>query len=101
MIRYLVLIEVIELPSQIIEQSGGVLGIRDFGALESALAQPHMTFGGEELYPTLVDKASAIWFSFVINHPFIPPLFPFPPYRNGWRRWGIAEPVCRAGGFPP
>ncbi|NJL77636.1 MAG: type II toxin-antitoxin system death-on-curing family toxin [Richelia sp. RM2_1_2] len=69
--RYLVLIEVIELHRQIIEQSGGALGIRDLGALESALAQPHMTFGGEELYPTLVDKASAIGFSLVMNHPFI------------------------------
>lgn len=47
------------------------MGIRDLGALESALAQPHMTFGGEELYPTLVDKASAIGFSLVMNHPFI------------------------------
>lgn len=71
MIRYLVLIEVIELHRQIIEQSGGALGIRDLGALESALAQPHMTFGGEELYPKLVDKASAIGFSLVMNHPFI------------------------------
>ncbi|NJM23388.1 MAG: type II toxin-antitoxin system death-on-curing family toxin, partial [Richelia sp. SM1_7_0] len=42
------LIEVIELHRQIIEHSGGALGIRDLGALESALAQPHMTFGGEE-----------------------------------------------------
>ncbi|WP_414564216.1 MULTISPECIES: type II toxin-antitoxin system death-on-curing family toxin [unclassified Anabaena] len=30
-----------------------------------------MTFGGEELYPTLVDKAAAIGFSLVMNHPFI------------------------------
>ncbi|WP_231867032.1 type II toxin-antitoxin system death-on-curing family toxin [Anabaena sp. 4-3] len=71
MIRYLVLIEVIELHRQIIEQSGGSLGIQDLGAVESALAQPRMTFGGEELYPTLVDKAAAIGFSLVMNHPFI------------------------------
>jgi death-on-curing protein len=71
MIRYLVLIEVIELHRQIIEQSGGSLGIRDLGAVESALAQPRMTFGGEELYPTLVDKAAAIGFSLIMNHPFI------------------------------
>jgi death-on-curing protein len=30
-----------------------------------------MTFGGEDLYPTLVDKAAAIGFSLVMNHPFI------------------------------
>jgi len=71
MIRYLTLVEVVELHRQIIEQSGGALGIRDLGALESALAQPRMTFGGEELYPTLVDQASAIGFSLVMNHPFI------------------------------
>jgi death-on-curing protein len=47
------------------------LGIRDLGAVESALAQPRMTFGGEELYSTLVDKAAAIGFSLIMNHPFI------------------------------
>jgi len=71
MIRFLTLVEVVELHRQIIEQSGGALGIRDRGALESALAQPRMTFGGEDLYPTLVDKAAAIGFSLVMNHPFI------------------------------
>lgn len=71
MIRYLSLVEVVELHHQIIEQSGGALGIRDRGALESALAQPRMTFGCENLYPTLVDKAAAIGFSLVMNHPFI------------------------------
>jgi death-on-curing protein len=46
MIRYLTLVEVLSLHSQIIEQSGGALGVRDLGALESALAQPRMAFGG-------------------------------------------------------
>ncbi|HBW29088.1 MAG TPA: type II toxin-antitoxin system death-on-curing family toxin [Nostoc sp. UBA8866] len=69
--RFLTLVEVVELHRQIIEQSGGALGIRDRGTLESALAQPRMTFGGEDLYPTLVDKAAAIGFSLIMNHPFI------------------------------
>jgi death on curing protein len=43
MIRYLTLAEVIELHSQILEQSSGSSGIRDMGALESAIAQPRMT----------------------------------------------------------
>ncbi|MDF5728357.1 MAG: hypothetical protein PUP92_10045 [Rhizonema sp. PD38] len=51
MIRYLTLVEVVEVHRQIISQSGGALGIRDLGALESAVAQPRMTFGGEDLYP--------------------------------------------------
>lgn len=71
MIRYLTLVEVLNLHRQIIEQSGGALGVRDLGALESALAQPRMTFGGEDLYPTLVDKAAALGFSIVMNHPFV------------------------------
>jgi death-on-curing protein len=49
MIRFLTLVEVVELHHQIIEQSGGALGIRELGTLESALAQPRMAFGGEEL----------------------------------------------------
>ena len=69
--RYLTLREALELHRRIIEQSGGSAGIRDFGLLESALAQPLMTFGGNDLYPTLVDKASALCFSLVKNHPFL------------------------------
>ena len=61
----------LSLHRQIIEQSGGALGVRDLGALQSALAQPRMTFGGEDLYPTLVDKAAAVGFSIVMNHPFV------------------------------
>ncbi|NJL62351.1 MAG: type II toxin-antitoxin system death-on-curing family toxin [Methylacidiphilales bacterium] len=71
MIRYLTLVEVLDLHHLIIQQSEGAVGIRDLGALESAIAQPRMTFDGEELYLTIVDKASALGFSIVMNHPFI------------------------------
>lgn len=30
-----------------------------------------MTFGGEDLYPEIADKAAALWHSLVMNHPFI------------------------------
>ena len=69
--RYLTLIEVLELHRKIIEQSGGAFGIRDLGLLESAIAQPRMTFGGEELYPSLFEKAAALGFSITMNHPFV------------------------------
>ena len=39
--------------------------------LDSAAAQPRMTFGGQDLYPSLEEKASAIAFSLIRNHPFI------------------------------
>ncbi|HEX7176482.1 MAG TPA: type II toxin-antitoxin system death-on-curing family toxin [Pyrinomonadaceae bacterium] len=69
--RFLTLKELIELHRRLIEQSGGSPGIRDLGLLESAMAQPLMTFGGEDLYPTVVEKASALGFSLIKNHPFV------------------------------
>jgi len=69
--RYLTVGEVLEIYSQVMRQSGGGMGIRDLGGLESAVAQPRMTFYGDELYPTIVEKASALGFSLIQNHPFI------------------------------
>lgn len=69
--RFLTLIEVLELHRRIIKQSGGASGIRDIGLLESAIAQPRMTFGGEELYPGLLEKSAALGFSIIMNHPFV------------------------------
>jgi death on curing protein len=69
--RYLTLIEVLELHCKIIGQSGGALGIRDVGLLKSAIAQPRMTFDGEELYPSLIEKASALGLSIIMNHQFV------------------------------
>lgn len=69
--RYLVLSEVLNLYFRVIEQSGGTKGIHGLGALESALAQPRMTFGGIELYPTVIEKAAALGFSLINNHPFV------------------------------
>lgn len=69
--RYLKVGEVLEICGRVVEQSGGSVGILDLGALESAVAQPRMTFNGEELYPTIVEKASALGFSLIQNHPFV------------------------------
>ena len=52
--RYLTLSEVLELHRQVIGQSGGALGVLNLSALESVLAQPRMTFGGKDLYPSIV-----------------------------------------------
>ncbi|HMO58248.1 MAG TPA: type II toxin-antitoxin system death-on-curing family toxin [Roseiflexaceae bacterium] len=71
MIRILTLSEVLLIYQRVMEQSGGFAGVRDMGLVESAVAQPRMTFGGEELYPTLVDKAAAIGYAIIQNHPFI------------------------------
>jgi death-on-curing protein len=70
-VRYLTLAEVLDLHRRVTAQTGGAAGVRDLGALESALAQPRVTYGGEELYPTLVEKATALGFSLIGNHPFV------------------------------
>lgn len=71
MIRYLALAEVLELHRSVIERWGGASGIRDLGALESALAQPRQSFAGQDLYPEITSKAAALCFSLVLNHPFV------------------------------
>ena len=69
--RYLTLGEVVDLHRAVIEATGGASGIRDLGALESALAQPRASFGGVDLHASLIDKAAALCFSLVNNHPFV------------------------------
>ncbi|GIW01234.1 type II toxin-antitoxin system death-on-curing family toxin [Roseiflexus sp.] len=69
--RYLTLHEILEIYLRVMQQSGGLAGIRDLGALESAVAQPRMTFGGAELYPTVVEKVVSLGFSLIQNHPFV------------------------------
>jgi death-on-curing protein len=71
MTRYLTVKEVLELHRLVLKQSGGLDGVRDSGGLESAVAQPQMAFGGRELYPNLTEKAAALGFSLVCNHPFV------------------------------
>ncbi len=69
--RYLTLGEVLELHRRVVAETRGATALRDLGALESAVAQPRMTFGGEDLYPDLPAKAAALGFSLIRNHPFV------------------------------
>jgi len=69
--RYLTLGEIVELHRRLLAATGGASGIRDFGALESAVAQPKVTFGGSDLYPTLPEKAAALCLALVQGHPFV------------------------------
>lgn len=63
--------QVVRLHEMIIDASGGSHGVRDLGAVDSACAQPQMNFGVQELYPTLAEKAAALSFSLINNHPFV------------------------------
>ena len=69
--RYLSIFQILEIHRRLIDSSGGSRGIRDFGALESALAQPEISFDGKDLYPSLIEKAGALAYSLCMNHPFI------------------------------
>ena len=59
------------LHAQQVRRHGGTTGVRDRGALQSALARPAATFGGEDLYPEIADKAAALMHSLALNHPFV------------------------------
>ena len=57
--------------ARVIEEMGGSFGVRDTGALESAIAQPRATFDGKDLYPSILEKAAALCYSLSLNHPFV------------------------------
>lgn len=55
----------------LIKRYGGSLGIRDARLLDSALAEPQMTFDGRNAHKTLFDKAAAHGFHLCKNHPYV------------------------------
>lgn len=63
--------QVTALHSALIREFGGIDGILDEGLLESALAAPFQTFGGEPVYPSLQAKAAQLGFGLIRNHPFV------------------------------
>lgn len=70
-LRFLGLDEVIALHSSQIERYGGSAGVRDLGLLESAVAAPEASFGGDYLHGTLPEMAAAYLFHLAQNHPLI------------------------------
>ncbi len=61
--------QLIALQDESIKETGGSTGIRDEGLLESALAAPFASFGGEHPYPTIEAKGqgSALGWSKIIH----------------------------------
>jgi death-on-curing protein len=68
---FLSLDEVLEIHAEQITLYGGSDGIRDPGALESAVATPMATFDGEFLHLTIPCTAAAYLFHICQNHPFV------------------------------
>ncbi|MBE9119550.1 type II toxin-antitoxin system death-on-curing family toxin [Tychonema sp. LEGE 07199] len=69
--RFISIDEVLELHEDQISSFGGTSGVRDEGLLESALAQPQATFGGQLLHPTISEQAAAYLYHLAMNHPFM------------------------------
>ena len=62
---------VLKMHTLLTEKSGGADGVRDAGLLDSVLQSAYATFGGEELFPTEIEKAVRICYGLVSNHAFI------------------------------
>ena len=67
---FLTLDEVVGIHADQIRRYGGRPGLRDLGPLQSALAMPETTFGGEFLHGTVSEMAAACLFHLACNHPF-------------------------------
>lgn len=63
--------QAIKIHESVVKDFGGSMGIRDFCGLESALARPFQTFGGEDLYPDFFSKAAAIGESVIVITPLL------------------------------
>ena len=60
--------QILMLHAQLIQQTGGSDGVRDYNLLDSALETPFQSFGGEELYPTIQAKAARLGYGLIKNH---------------------------------
>ncbi|MCC5598155.1 type II toxin-antitoxin system death-on-curing family toxin [Nostoc favosum] len=69
--RFLSISQVLDIHQDEINSFGGTSGVRDEGLLDSALAQPQATFGGELLHLTIHEQAAAYLYHLAMNHPFI------------------------------
>ncbi len=63
--------QIIMLHEMLIAESGGSPEIRDEGLLDSAINAPFQSFGGSELYPSLLEKTARLGFGLIKNHPFV------------------------------
>jgi death-on-curing protein len=69
--RFLDLDEVLEIHEDQLARHGGSAGLRDAGLLESALAMPRASFGGQYAHPDVFEMAAAYLFHLAKNHPFV------------------------------
>jgi death-on-curing protein len=71
---------ILRLHKHLINANGGLHGIKNYGYFKSAIETPFATFGGEELYKTIIEKISVMTFLLIQNHPM----------NDGNKRLGIS-----------
>lgn len=71
MLIYLTTDHLIALHRRVIAETGGPQGVREIGGVQSALARPFASYGGQALYPSLEEKAAALAEGISRNHPFV------------------------------
>lgn len=67
---YLEIDDILAIHEQMVVLFGGREEIHDFTLLHSAVSRPRATFGQEDLYPNIFQKAAALIQSLILNHPF-------------------------------
>lgn len=63
--------EILRLHQKLLDETGGLNGIRDLGLLESAVYSANQVFGEEEAYPTVEQRAARLAYAITQNHPFM------------------------------
>lgn len=63
--------DVIQIHSRVIQRSGGMDGLRDRASLEAAVSAPMQSFGGQDLYPTTIEKIARLGYGLASNHAFV------------------------------
>ena len=63
--------KVLQLHRLMAAETGGTVGLRDEGLLESALEGAFSGFGGMYFYPTIEEKAARLGYSLIRNHAFL------------------------------
>ena len=63
--------KVLSLHQLLAQETGGSVGVRDEGLLESALEVAYSSFGGKDFYPSKEEKGARIGYALISNHAFV------------------------------
>lgn len=69
--KYLTADELAVINEVVVSKSGGSIGLRDFGLLQSVSVKPQTSFGGQDIYPDLHLKAAVLYEAIVNYHVFV------------------------------